>query len=220
MNEKKSFYLFRHAESVTNTRPELVGGRSNESPLSKNGEEQAKKLGLFLKRQNLLPDVVFVSPAVRTRRTAELSLGVLGLDLEVRIADEVQELSQGAAEGCSREEVYTPEVKMIIDTLGKSFYFPHGESMNGVGQRMHEWIRSCTEELNPSEKNVFVYTHGGAITYLASRIENWSHPDTYAFQKRVQNTSMSEFTVNSDGEVVVNFLNKSTQDSLELPLEI
>ncbi|MGH7158150.1 MAG: phosphoglycerate mutase family protein [Candidatus Saccharimonadales bacterium] len=73
-------HLIRHAESEWNANSaHIIGGRSNETPLSDPiGILQAIERGLSLKRRGITPRRVYVTPAIRTRHTAELSLGAMG----------------------------------------------------------------------------------------------------------------------------------------------
>ena len=166
-SRETTFYLLRHAESQMNTNTHLVGGRSNETPLTQKGIAQSRKLGLYLLERKITPGKVFTSPARRTQETACHSLGQMGTNIDPIISDEIQELGQGRAEGTPRIDVYTPEVLAQIENLGKDFKLPGGESMNDVGTRMHDWVHHVAEEIGDEElesKNIFVYTHGGAIT--------------------------------------------------------
>ena len=70
--------LIRHAESVANTQLHVIGGRSNHSPLTAAGEQQAVELGEKLKAVGYSPDVIYSSPAVRTLETARIALAVTG----------------------------------------------------------------------------------------------------------------------------------------------
>lgn len=177
-----------------NVNPHLVGGRSNHSPLTPLGVQQAKRLGQIMGSKNIIPEKVFASPAKRTIDTAQYSLAEMGINPDVLIQDELQELGQGPAEGKPRDEIYTDSIRADIDRLGKDFKLVGGESMNDVGLRMNAWI---TETFTPpsegeSPARHFVYTHGGAIRYLASHLLGWPHPQTYA--TFIDNASVSLFT--------------------------
>lgn len=193
---RTELYLIRHAETVMNTNAHLVGGRSNETPLTARGIEQAKTLGRAMLANNIIPDKVFASPAVRTRKTARYSLDEMGLDIEPTIHDDLQELSQGHAEGKPRVEIFTEAVLQNIAKVGKDFKLEGGESMNEVGQRMHDWVMQATAGSDAEAHKYFVYTHGGAIKYLASHILGWEHAQTY--QTAIDNTSVNLFVVENN----------------------
>ena len=58
--------LIRHAEA------ENLAECDAERALTKKGREQAAKVGQFLKRYDLVPDLILASPLVRARQTAEI----------------------------------------------------------------------------------------------------------------------------------------------------
>ena len=205
-------YLIRHAETVMNINPHLVGGRSNEVELTAEGIEQSRRLGRYLLAKQIFPSKVYSSPAVRTLRTAEYVLKEMGLEIEPVISDLLQELSQGSAEGKLRIEVYTSEVLRKIAQLGKDFKLEGGESMNDVGIRMHEWVIETFAQDKVSEKpeRVFVFTHGGAIKYYASHLLDWNHKKTY--ETVIDNASISLFTRQND-QWKLEYLNRTPMTS-------
>ncbi len=206
-DQSTEIYLIRHSQSLMNTNPHLIGGRSNETPITKLGIKQAHLLGAFMLSKKILPTNVCSSPAVRTQETAKYSLQMMGLYLQPTIEDEIQELGQGKSEGSKRIDIYTPEVMEQIKTQGKDFKLDGGESMNDVGSRMKNWVHKAVADLDQSEDRhtIFAYTHGGAITYLVSELLGWNHADTYAFQKTVDNTSVTKLKY-TDGDIEVEYI--------------
>lgn len=61
--------LMRHAKSDWSTAEPDIN-----RPLNKRGERDALCMGRYLQQENLLPDRIIISPARRTRQTAELLL--------------------------------------------------------------------------------------------------------------------------------------------------
>lgn len=61
--------LFRHAKSERLT----FGADDLERRLSERGRQDAPKIGAYLVRHGLIPDLVIVSPAARTRETWQLA---------------------------------------------------------------------------------------------------------------------------------------------------
>lgn len=84
--------LFRHAKSSWAT-PDLA---DFERPLARRGEKAAPRMGLLIKEQGLLPDLVFCSPATRTRQTLVLALKAMKAEPKV-IFDESFYLGQPSA---------------------------------------------------------------------------------------------------------------------------
>lgn len=59
-------YLLRHAEAAT------MASSDYQRPLTPKGQEQARHLGEFCYRMNLMPDLILASPVLRARQTAEV----------------------------------------------------------------------------------------------------------------------------------------------------
>lgn len=184
-------YLIRHGEAANNIRQNYIAGRSNHFPLTEKGIEQSKKLGATLLKIGLLPDAVYSSPAVRALQTAHHTLGLLAPGVSINEDDRLQEQDVGAWVGRVATEVFTDEQIAEINTLGNDFRSPGGESFNDVGNRMYEWANSGL-----GTGRILAFTHGGAIRCLASKLQSWSHDQTY--QTRPGNASVSLFM--HDGE--------------------
>jgi broad specificity phosphatase PhoE len=186
-------YLARHAESVLNVNGHIIGGRSNETPLTPRGVEQAVGLGQFIRRTNLNPDYAFSSPAVRALETTRIAFEHAGYDHSVTIEDGVQELDQGQWTGLQRDKIYTPQVLKIIENSDKSFKAPGGESMDDVGIRMLDTLDERVDKLlEETPTTLWFSTHGFAIKCFASCIHNWSRHRTYTSE--VPNASVTLFT--------------------------
>src|SRR3989338_3709057 len=110
-------YLMRHAKSVMNDKPHLIGGRSNDAPLSMEGSYQSELLGYRFLNDKIKFDEIYSSSAIRTLETSEPVCGITGYSLEKRvISEELLELSQGDWEGRPRAEVYTPQILSKINS--------------------------------------------------------------------------------------------------------
>ena len=80
--------LFRHAKAET---PEIQKS-DFDRVLSNRGRRNADRMGRFIARKNLLPNMVIVSPAARTRETLELA-SVYWPDIPVIYRDSIYEAS-------------------------------------------------------------------------------------------------------------------------------
>lgn len=173
-----NIYLIRHVESALNLQEHIICGRSNDCPISEEiGAAQGQELGRALRDQDLFPDRVFTSPAVRAMTTAQLVLGELGVDVEPVVHDGLQEMDQGEWTGRNRREIYTDDVIAQINERPKDFKGPGAESMNDVELRMYEgWLAdalSDTTQAGDRPENIFAFGHGLAIRCLVGHIERW-----------------------------------------------
>lgn len=82
--------LLRHAEAQPTT-----GDDDHDRTLSPRGEQEALAAGRWLASHGARPDRVLCSPALRTRRTAELAMRALGPDAAIGLAGEVYEATPG-----------------------------------------------------------------------------------------------------------------------------
>ena len=165
-----SIYLFRHGN--TDFPKELIGGRSNEVPLTDKGRRESHELGLWIAHQELTPDFIAVSPADRTRETARIALSNLGLMIEPIIEERLQELTKGDAEGRLRDEVHTPEVLERMRLEGNDFKYSNGESNNETARRMHDWVFEMLQDR--AGQIIFGFTHGVATRCLVAKYLDWS----------------------------------------------
>jgi broad specificity phosphatase PhoE len=151
-----SVYLFRHAQ--TDFRRELIGGRSNYVPITEVGRMQSEKLGLWIARNNLFPDFIAVSPAVRTLATAAIALRAANIDLQFVVEDRLQELTKGAAEGQPRATVNTAEILERMVQEGNDFKYDNGESNTEAADRSDGWLSEVVA--NKPDQTIFGFTHG------------------------------------------------------------
>jgi phosphohistidine phosphatase len=66
--------LLRHAKSSWSD----AHAKDIERPLNERGERVAPRMGAFMARQGIVPDLVLCSPAARARRTLDLVLSLEG----------------------------------------------------------------------------------------------------------------------------------------------
>jgi phosphohistidine phosphatase len=85
----RTLMLLRHAEAM----PADGKIRDRDRPLSPRGQEEARKLGVYLARHRLLPQRALVSPAKRTRETWELLTPALGSAITPNFDDRLYEAS-------------------------------------------------------------------------------------------------------------------------------
>ena len=91
-------YFIRHGQTEWNTQG-MMQGRNN-SPLTQEGRNQAKKLGEHLRTEEF--DVIYSSPLGRAMETTELILG--DSKKEILPIDEFKEIAMGKVEGIPKEE--------------------------------------------------------------------------------------------------------------------
>jgi broad specificity phosphatase PhoE len=201
---KFNLYLIRHGESETNAQPDKMGQTSFD-PLTKNGEDQARKLNaLFLKRKQSF-DHVFTSSYKRAYDTSYLATHGINQDF-ITSYYELREYDPGHWLGASRSQVITPEIKYKMNALGQGFLPPNGESLNQVQRRASAWLddnivnnKDILKESNESDAplEIAVFSHGLTIKCLLQYVMGFDK--IFTWKIIIDNTSVSKLSFGNDG---------------------
>jgi broad specificity phosphatase PhoE len=120
------FVLARHAHSVLNVEGRVNGDPTVDVPLTEQGREEARLLGVELAHLEL--DLCVYSRFPRARETAELAIG--GREIPVEVEPLLDDVDIGDLEGW--EIARYREVKR---SLGRKAPFPGGESLDDAAHR-------------------------------------------------------------------------------------
>lgn len=162
------FLFVRHAEAITNTTPDRIGGQSPAAPLTDKGIAQAALLGEYFKTMRASPDVIFSSGAVRTNSTASIALAQAGIEVPVLPDARLLEISQGIYEGEQRSLVYTEANMAKYNIASLAGKFPGGESVVDGQARMFDFLEETTRDY--PNAHILVFSHGYAIRALAGKV--------------------------------------------------
>lgn len=199
-------YLVRHPETVHNVNRSIVSGRSNNIELTQLGVEQAVEFSEVFNRDFPKPDVLYSSPALRTRALLDTYLHQTKSEMTYSVDDALQEMSQGIAEGQNRTVIYSPDVVARINTELFDFHHEGGESLAAVSDRMLDWIWQA-HRTHP-ESTILAATHGQAIRSVVGKLLGWSHFETTMDPtKLTPNVSATHLTVD-DNTITVNYFGK------------
>jgi phosphohistidine phosphatase len=78
----KTLLILRHAKSGRKNDPAIA---DHDRPLEPRGERESVKAGRFLRRRNLVPDLILSSTARRAQQTAEKAAKASGYKGEIRL---------------------------------------------------------------------------------------------------------------------------------------
>jgi len=149
-------YLVRHGQTEFNAEGRFQGHM--DSPLSALGVDQAERVGDRLR--DLVGDIAGVtlisSPLGRTLRTAEIIRERLGLRAEIEIEPRLIEITVGAWEGRTRDEILTEHPTPCRAML---FEAPGGETYDQAAARLSSWLAGL--ELSDGRRRIVV-SHGAA----------------------------------------------------------
>lgn len=147
-------YLARHGQTEFNVARRYQG--QGDSPLTARGQAQARRMGERL--EALVPDLrgwrLCSSPLGRARRTAEIIAEALGGALAVETDERLAEVSMGAWDGLTFEEVEARRPRHV-EHCERHFHGPGGESFEGLSARLSAWL----EEVS-SRGRIIAVSHG------------------------------------------------------------
>lgn len=142
-------FIIRHGQTDWNKKGLLQG--TIDIPLNEIGLSQAEFAYEQLKDEKI--DVVFCSPLIRTRQTAEVILK--GRDIPVIYDERIVERRFGVAEGKSMHDIdfestWNPKTPPVCEGM---------ESFKDLYDRVAEFFDEIYEKY--SDKTVLIVTHGG-----------------------------------------------------------
>jgi broad specificity phosphatase PhoE len=170
----------RTVELAKQVRSQFALGCSDyATPLSKRGQDQARTTGHRLSETGIpKPDVVFVSPYLRTNETFR---GILGggfdiADARVVQEDRIREQEHGLSLLYSDWRVFHalhPEQAELHHQLGPYWYqYPQGESVSMVRDRVRSFMNTLVREY--AGEVVYLVSHHLTKLSVRSLLERWS----------------------------------------------
>lgn len=147
-------YLARHGQTEFNVARRYQG--QGDSPLTARGELQARRMGERL--ASIIPDLsgwrLAASPLGRTRRTAEIIAEALSGRLAIETDARLAEVSMGAWDGMTFEEVEARRPRHI-EHCERHFHGPGGETFEALAGRLGDWLAEAG-----AEGRVIAVSHG------------------------------------------------------------
>ena len=192
-------WLVRHGETTWNLAGRYQGRK--DSMLSGRGMAQAHALAERLAHEP--PAVIFASPLLRTRATADVA--AQRLDLHTEVDERLIEISHGVWEGHTRSEVEErwPEMLAQWKRAPHEVRFPEGETLDDVLARWRDFLAHPPSTASP----LLVVTHD-VIVRLALLAAQGKGPEAY-HDIVVENAAISEIAV-QNGRLSIVRVNDAT----------
>lgn len=164
MPSSTRFGLMRHAPTVWNLQKRIQG--VEDSDLTDEGRDLAERWGRRLAEYPW--DRILASDLGRTRQTAHLINGVLGVPIVA--VPEFREMDWGRWTGKTLKAVKSEYGDRLADMEKDGWHFrpPEGESRYAVWQRVHEGLLRAAETW-PGQ-TILVVVHEGVIKALVYRL--------------------------------------------------
>lgn len=141
-----------------------VGARTD-MPLSPSGLEQGRKLGIYLRDKNLIPDVVFTSALKRTQQTAEQAFAAAAVTRPITINDLFNEIDYGLDENRPESEVVARLGEEALKAWDNDAIVPQGWHVNPKAI-VQGWLEFGKTVLKKHEgKRILVVTSNGIARF-------------------------------------------------------
>jgi isoleucyl-tRNA synthetase len=158
---KNTYYVMRHGEAENNTLSVISSRADDPKHLTEKGKEQVKAAAKFFVGKNI--DLIFTSPFIRTKETADILATTLNFpNKNIIIDDRIHELDAGIYHGKPFNEFMAafPHEKRF------SMRLPKGENYVDVRKRVSEFIYGM--ERKYIDKNILIVTHDAPAFILTS----------------------------------------------------
>ena len=138
---------------------------STDLPLVPSGEEQAGKLGDYLRDNGMIPEVAYCSTLQRTRRTAEIIREVAGIPFSITPRSLFDEVDYGEDENKPESEVVARLGNEALRLWDEQAIVPEGWSVD-TDAIMQGWMTFADEIIRQWQgKTVLVVTSNGVARF-------------------------------------------------------
>ena len=209
-----SLWVVRHGESAGNVARDAAEAAGHERldlthrdvdvPLSELGRRQAAALGRWTAQQpeQEQPTVVWSSPYVRARQSAEIAVQTAGLDLPLIVDERLREREFGVLDGLTRKGITAqyPEESERRASIGKFYHRPPGgESWVDVAQR----LRAVLDEIRMDARGerVLVMAHQVVVLLVRYVVEGMDEATVLAIDREGEVANCSVTAYEHDVEV-------------------
>lgn len=173
-------YVARHGQTIWNQR-DVVCGRTD-IPLTQQGIQQAQQLAQQVEGKGI--DLIWSSPLLRARQTAQVVADRLGLS--VQVDERLLEQDFG-----SYEEVYRFDPEYMAYRMNLLLRFPGGgESIAMVMARAYGVVEDIRRHY--SDHTILLVSHGAFLRSLNTYFVPTKNEDFFNF--RLENCQLKEYT--------------------------
>jgi 2,3-bisphosphoglycerate-dependent phosphoglycerate mutase len=201
-------WVVRHGESAGNVARDAaeaqgleridIAERDMDVPLSDTGHRQAEALGRWFGAQpdDARPTVVWTSPYLRARQTAEEVLAGAGLEVPVVVDERLREREFGVLDGLTRKGITArfPDESERRTRLGKFYHRPPGgESWSDVLLRLRGALDAVRQDA--AGERVLLVAHQVVVLLVRYVLEGMTEQDVLEVdrQAEVANCSLTRY---------------------------
>lgn len=174
--------IARHGNTFgPNDTPTRVGARTD-LPLVESGQEQAKKLGAYLKENNLTPEITYCSELKRTIETAEIALKQTSFPQPVYPLEIFNEIDYGVDENQTEDNVIARIGEQAIANWDQKAIVPEGWNFN-PDACIQNWKNFAQHIVNDEQDVILVVTSNGIARFAPHIAGNF---DSFADNHKIK----------------------------------
>jgi len=169
------YFLLRHGKNIHQTeKSDIFYCYPDDNPpctLIEEGIEEIKKAGEFLKDKKI--DFIICSDILRVRQTAEIVIGIIGYNQEIRFDQRLRDINWGIFGGKTMAEgwnYYNNDMSKRFDIAPEG-----GETWNDCRKRVIEVLDDLEAEFKG--KNILIISHGDPLWLLEGYVLGTSDND-------------------------------------------
>jgi len=156
-------FLVRHGNTFAEGETPRQVGKKTDLPLTEKGEQQARRMGLWLCKTGILPEKIFAGCLQRQQKAAQIIAGQLEPPPLVRTGDDaLDELDYGAWEGLTSAEIEAQWPNQYRQ-WNESALWPADIFGGSCANRLlliEEWLQDLRRDCRPGETVVAVSSNG------------------------------------------------------------
>jgi isoleucyl-tRNA synthetase len=157
-----TYKVMRHGKTIKNEQGTWDFDPTNNVHLLEDGKNVVREQAEKLKREGYIPDVVYVSPFLRTEETLQIVAEVLGIPKDRIVEDKrlIEWNVGGDWNGKPIEDFF----KALYEKFGKNFHyskFENGESYSDVIKRAGEFMYEIDSKHN--DKKIMIVSHASVL---------------------------------------------------------
>ncbi len=189
IGKKNNYFLLRHGQSEDNVSGDLINCKDTTiNPMTEKGKEEVREVARQIKDKKI--DLIFVSPFLRIKQTAEIVIEELGLSKDIIVEDErIKELYAGDYDRKSWED-FLGNFKSVRERFENNI--GQAESWNDLRKRTAEFLHEIDSKYEG--KNILIVSHGAVVNMmmLYSRGYSVSQMINYYYEDSFENAELKE----------------------------
>jgi broad specificity phosphatase PhoE len=195
MKLKNKYFIMRHGQAISNVErlcscwPEKF-----KNPLTEFGQEMvresAEKMKEKLDANGQIIDLMFCSPLLRVKQTAEIAKKIFNNNMKIKTDARLREVGFGIFNGKSLESMWR-SFKQEEDRIKNRPL--RGESYEDILKRMFAVVKDIEKKYK--DRNVIIVSHEGPLFLLQGKFMGFSIKETiekFPLEKRIHKAEIRE----------------------------